>query len=127
MKVPLAARPGRGHRFVRWEGACTGARGCTAALGRAPVSVTAVFAPPTFRFGVVVAGRGTVRLGDRSTCRSTCVRGVASFSRLRLEAHAAPGWRLAGWSSPCRGSRPICTIAVERPMSVRVSFVETGA
>jgi hypothetical protein len=92
-------------------------------LGRRQARVAAVFAPPSYRFGLVVTGRGTVRLGDRSTCRSTCTRGVASFSRLRLEAVPAPGWRLAGWSVPCARSAAACVVLVERPMTVRVRFV----
>lgn len=124
LQVPLDARPGRGHRFVRWEGACTGTRSCAVRPASAPARVTAVFAPPTFRFRVVVEGRGTVRVGDRSICRSSCVRGVPSYRALRLDAEPAPGWRLSGWSPPCARATARCSVAVEGPMSVRVRFVQ---
>src|SRR5262249_54766586 len=59
-RLTLTATPQPGSRLVRWTGACTGAADCVLSVGPGK-TVTALFAPASFRLTVAVAGKGTVR------------------------------------------------------------------
>ena len=59
-EVELTAEAGKGLRFVRWSGDCSGPADCTVTLDKSK-SVSAFFAPATFRLTVAVSGgRGRV-------------------------------------------------------------------
>ena len=59
-RLALTATPGTGAKLVRWTGACTGSGGCLVDVGTG-ATVSALFAPATFRLTVAVTGRGAVR------------------------------------------------------------------
>ena len=113
--VSLATDPGSGLRFVRWAGGCTGSGSCTLTLAQAQ-SVTAVFGPLRIRLQVTTAGRGAVR------CSPACTKSFPAGDPLSLRAVAAKGWKFAGWSGGCRGSRLVCRPATESALSVRATF-----
>ncbi len=122
-RLALAATPSAGAKLVRWNGACSGAAGCN--LTVAPgVSVSAVFAPASFRLTVAVAGRGVVRSAQTGiTCRPRCSASFPSFSPIRLTATPAKGWKLRSWSGACRGATKTCTVPMSAASSARATFV----
>jgi hypothetical protein len=113
--VLLTATPGRGLRFVRWAGACTGNSSCTLPLTQAQ-SVTAVFGPRTIPLKVTTSGHGTVR------CSPVCSKAFAAGKQLTLRAVPAKGWMFAGWSGGCKGTRTVCRPATESALTVRAAF-----
>ena len=122
-RLALAATPRAGARFVRWGGACGGVVTCTVTLGRSG-PVTALFAPATFRLTVRVAGQGSVRSGRAGiTCRPRCASAFLSHVPLRITASPARGWRFRSWTGVCRGTRPVCTVAMTRAGQARAVFV----
>ncbi len=122
-RLALTATPGAGSKLVRWEGACTGSAGCSLAVG-AGTSVTAVFAPASFRLIVRLSGRGAVRSTQTGiTCRPRCSASFPSFTPVRLTAAAAKGWKLRSWSGACRGSKKTCTVPMSAASSARATFV----
>lgn len=118
--VALSASAAAGRRLVGWKGACS-ADPCTVTLD-GPVSVEAVFGPAEVRLAARVAGRGTV-IGGGLACPRRCRVEVSAGGRYPLHARAAKGWRFAGWSGACRGTRRTCTVAAERDTAVRARFV----
>ncbi|MDX6439412.1 MAG: hypothetical protein QOF45_1995, partial [Gaiellaceae bacterium] len=113
--VTLEATPGVGLRFVRWSGACTGNGTCFVKLAEAQ-SVTAVFGPRTIPVRVTTKGRGTVR------CTPVCSKSMLAGDPLTLRAVAAKGWKFAGWSGACKGTRPECRPATGSALTVRATF-----
>jgi hypothetical protein len=118
--TPLAAT---GHRFVRWGGACSGSAPCTLELAQ-PATVTAFFAPATFRLSVSRVGRGIVRTGGAEiACPQRCASAERSYAPVRLKAVAARGWRFARWSGGCSGTRSTCTLPMTKASAARATFV----
>jgi hypothetical protein len=116
-----AASPG--NRFVRWGGACSGSAPCTLELSQA-ATVTAFFAPSTFRLTVSRAGRGIVRsAGAAIACPGRCVSAATSYTPLRLTAVAARGWRFVRWSGACIGTRPTCKLPMTKVSAAKATFV----
>jgi hypothetical protein len=116
MQVRLTAfGVGGKSRFVGWRGACTGPGECALTLDRA-LAVTAIFGPVTIPVRVTTAGRG--RVVCTPACRATMSAGIA----LRLRAVAAKGWRFAGWSGACRGTRDVCAPSTDNAVTVRATF-----
>lgn len=121
--VSLEALAGEGQRFVRWSGACSGSSLCEVTLGAAQ-TVTALFAPERFGLVISLAGQGTVA-GAGAACRTArCQRSVTSYSPLRLRAAARTGWRFAGWSGACAGTKATCTVPMAKATAVRARFVK---
>ena len=121
--LSLEAAPSSGARLVRWGGACSGAAACALAVA-AGASVTATFAPATFRLSVSVGGRGSVRSSKAGiTCRPRCSATFLSFSPVRLTATPAKGWKLRSWSGACRSARSTCTVPMSAAASTRATFV----
>ena len=121
--LALTAAPSAGARLVRWGGSCSGAAACTLAVA-AGASVTATFAPATFRLNVSVGGKGAVRSSKAGiTCRPRCSASFLSFSPVRLTAMPATGWKLRSWSGACRGARSTCTVPMSAAASARATFV----
>jgi hypothetical protein len=112
-----------GNRFVRWGGACSGSIPCTLELSQA-ATVTAFFAPSTFRLTISRAGRGIVRSGGAEiACPSKCVSAATSHASLRLTAVAAKGWRFARWSGACTGTRATCALPMTKASAAKATFV----
>jgi Divergent InlB B-repeat domain len=122
-RLVLAATPSAGSKFVRWEGACTGSATCSLAVG-AGTSLTAVFAPASFRLSVTVSGRGVVRSSQSGiTCRPRCSASFPSFTPVRLTATPAKGWKLRSWNGACRGAKKTCTVPMNAASSARATFI----
>ena len=122
-RLALTATPGAGAKLVRWGGACSGSAGCALAVG-AGTTVSAVFAPASFRLRIAVAGRGAVRSSRAGiTCRPRCSATFPSFTPVRLTATPAKGWKLRSWSGACRGSRKSCTVPMSAAANARATFV----
>jgi hypothetical protein len=122
-RLALTATPRPGSKLARWSGACSGAGACLLSVNPG-ATVTAVFAPASFRLAVAVAGRGTIR-SDRTgiTCRPRCSAAFPSFTPVRLTATAAKGWKLRSWSGVCRGAKRTCTVPMTAAASARATFV----
>lgn len=121
-RLALTATPGSGAKLVRWTGSCSGAAGCTVAVGSG-VSVTALFAPATYRLAVAVDGRGTVRGPAGITCRPRCSAALPSHAPARLTAVPAPGWKLRSWGGACKGAKRTCAVPMTAVTNVRARFV----
>ena len=119
----LTATPGAGARLVRWSGACSGTATCNVTVAPG-ASVSAAFAPASFRLSVSVGGKGAVRSSKAGiTCRPRCSAAFLSFSPVRLTATPARGWRLRSWSGACRGAKRTCTVPMSAATSARATFV----
>jgi Divergent InlB B-repeat domain len=122
-RLALTATPNAGARLVRWSGACSGAAGCTLSVA-AGTTVSAVFAPVSFRLSVALSGKGAVRSSRAGiTCRPRCSAAFPSFSPVRLTATPAKGWKLRSWSGACRGAKKTCTVPMRAATSARATFV----
>jgi hypothetical protein len=122
--VTLEAEPGEGQRFVRWGGACEGLADCR--LPTATTTVTALFAPLTYRLTVAVRGRGTVRSTPAKIVATAARARAALFSSyepVKLVAHPAKGWRLKGWIGSARGTRATVSVPMSGDSSVRAVFI----
>ncbi len=113
--VHLDAHGNGTTRFVRWGGACSGTASCALTLNAA-TSVTALFGPLRIPLSVSVSGRGRV------ACTPGCPRLFTAGKVLALRAVPAKGWRFAGWSGGCTGTRPVCTPATDFALTVRATF-----
>ncbi len=121
-RLALRATPAAGMRFVRWSG-CSGAASCVLTVN-AGASVTALFAPASFRLRVSIGGRGTVTSSRAGiTCRPRCSAAFASFTPVRLAAKPAKGWKLRAWSGACTGAKRTCTLPMSAAASTRATFV----
>ncbi len=123
-RVRLTATPGSGRVLARWRGACSGrSPDCELTLAEA-TSVGVQFGPSSFPARIVINGRGTVRSAPSGVaCPGRCIGRLPSFSRVRLLARPAPGWRFASWSGACRGSGPRCTLVLEAAVRSRATFL----
>ena len=122
-RLALTATPGPGAKLVRWGSACSGPAGCTVTVSNGS-SVSALFAPASFRLTVAVSGRGAVRsVQPGITCRPRCSGTFPSYSPVTLVATAAKGWRFRSWSGGCRGSKRSCRVPMTATTSARAVFV----
>jgi hypothetical protein len=119
-QVTLAPEPGPGARFVGWKGACTGLD-CTVAVTQ-PLAVEAVFGPASVRLRAHVTGRGRV-IGRGLACPSSCSTTVEAGAALTVHVRASKGWRFAGWTGACRGTRVSGRLVPQAAVSVRARFV----
>jgi hypothetical protein len=122
-RLALTATPSAGAKLVRWGSACLGSAGCTVTVSSG-ASVSALFAPATFRLTVGVSGRGVVRSSRTGiTCRPRCSATFPSYSPVKLTATAAKGWRFRSWSGFCRGTKRSCSVPMTAATSARAVFV----
>ena len=121
-KLQLTVAPSTNAKLVRWGGACSGASACLVSVSQS-TSVTALFAPLTYRLTVAVSGKGTVRdPGAVVSCPSRCSARASSYAPLRLSAKPAKGWRFKLWKGACHGTRPSCTLPMTKDTSARAVF-----
>ncbi len=125
--VTLSADPAPGYVFRGWAGACSGAAACTLVMD-GPKSVTATFdpAPPqSFTLAVSVSGAGRVTsVPPGIDCGTVCAASFAAGTVVRLIATVTGSASFTGWSGPCSGPDPTCTIIVSAAQSVAASFGE---
>lgn len=119
--LKLDATPAEGQRFVRWGGDCAGADVCQVVVD-APKTISALFAPATFKLSLLVTGAGQIRVAGTS-CSSRCASERPSFAPVALRAAAAPGWRFSRWSGGCRGTTPQCRLPMLKNAGARAIFV----
>jgi hypothetical protein len=121
--LALTATPAAGAKLVRWAGACSGSAGCNVTVA-AGATLSALFAPATFRLTVAVTGKGAVRSsGAGIACPPRCSASVPSYSPLRLIAAPAKGWKLRSWSGACRGSKKACAVPMSAGTNARATFI----
>jgi hypothetical protein len=122
-RLVLTPSPAPSFKLVSWGGACSGSAQCFVSV-KQPTSVSALFAPETYRLSVSVSGKGTVRSAAVGiACPGRCSARAVSYSPLRLTAAAAKGWRLKAWKGSCRGTRASCTVPMSKNTSARAVFV----
>jgi hypothetical protein len=122
-RLTLTARPRAGTKLVRWAGRCTGSGACTATVAPG-ATVSALFAPSTYRLSVRVTGRGMVRSGRAGiACRPRCASAFPSYMPVTLTATPENGWRFRSWSGACRGSRRTCALPMTAAAQARAVFV----
>ncbi len=121
--LALTATPAAGAKLVHWAGTCSGSAGCNVTVSPG-ATLSALFAPATFRLTVAVTGKGAVRSSSAGiACRPRCSASVASYSPVRLTAAPAKGWKLRSWSGACRGSKKACTVPMSAAANARATFV----
>jgi hypothetical protein len=114
-------------RFVRWGGGCAGEGGCLLTLAGA-ASVTALFAPETYRLTLGVQGKGAIVSSATTVpCRRRCGLAVTSYQAVSLRAVAQAGWRFKRWAGSCRGTRPSCSLQMEAASAATALFVRKRA
>ncbi len=127
--VTLGATPAEGWVFTGWRDGCTGvARTCRVTLS-GPRVVVAVFVEEGTRFAVAVtaAGSGLVRSRPAGiTCGAVCSSSFLAGSTVTLEAQPAADWRFVRWSGACTHTRPVCSLGMDAPKSVSVTFARLG-
>ncbi len=122
-RLALQAKPGPGLKLVRWGSACVGAVGCAVTVAPG-ATVSALFAPATFRLSVAISGRGAVRSSAAGiTCRPRCAATFPSFAPVTLMAAASKGWKFRTWRGACGGSKRICRVPMTAAASARAVFV----
>ena len=122
-RLSLRATPGTGARLVRWGGSCSGSAGCVVTVGGG-ATVSALFAPASFRLRVALTGKGAVKSSTPGiTCRPRCSASFPSFTPVRLTATAAKGWKFRSWTGVCRGSKKTCAVPMSAASSARATFV----
>jgi hypothetical protein len=119
-RVVLAPVAAAGQRFVGWKGGCTG-NDCALTL-TAPARVEAVFAP-VLKLSASVRGRGRV-VGRGLACPASCSTTADAGYPLALTATPAVGWRFAGWTGSCSGTKRRCGLVPETDVSVHALFVK---
>jgi len=124
--LELSATPATGTKLVGWSAGCPGRSTCKVVVepGR---SVSAVFAPATYRLAVAVTGRGSVRSSRPGiACPPRCSSLAPSYERIRLTPAAAKGWRFKQWSGACRG-KGVCSVPMTSPTTARAVFVRASS
>ncbi len=120
--LALTATPASGAKLVAWGSACSGRASCSVVVEPGK-SVSASFAPATYRLTIAVTGRGTVRSsGPGIACPPRCSSAVASHEAIRLTPKAAKGWRFKQWSGACRG-KGACSVPMTSATNARAVFV----
>jgi len=123
--VTLAAAPGSGSAFSGWSGGgCTGTGDCVVTLDQA-TEVTADFAPVTFHtLNVQVQGEGKVT-GPGIECgegATDCSQPYEDGSVVSLDAAAATGWGLTGYTAPCAVREGVCELTMDQDRTVTATF-----
>lgn len=124
--VTLQAVPDDHSVFTGWSGACSGsAEFCVVSMSEAK-SVTASFTPLLRAMvhhegpglGSVTSSPGGIHCGGGAVCEAEFVSGTV----LTLTAVANPGSIFAGWSGPCTGTSPTCTVSMDAEHWVTAKF-----
>ena len=100
----------------RQTGYCERSEDCTVTVSK------------TMLGGSAADGAGGTISSDPSklVCDETCQGSQAIFPMgvgVKLTVEPAPGWRFVGWSGPCEGVTPTCTVQVGPAKEVKARFV----
>jgi hypothetical protein len=109
----LTATADAGSTFSGWAGGgCTGTAPACAIPVSGDVSVTAMFARKLVTLNVSKVGRGAVTSAPAGlVCGRACSRAFVP-GPVKLTAKPAKGWRFARWRGACRGTKPVCRLAL---------------
>ena len=123
--VTLNASPATGWAFSGWGGACSGTGSCQVTMTQ-NTSVSATFYQLPVTLTVSVAGSGSVTSTDGFiNCPGTCTHIYQPNTPVTLNAAAASGWSLSGWTGACMGVGP-CNVTMTQNQAVTAVFVEPG-
>lgn len=118
-QVTLMATAASGFRFLRWDGACTGAS-CTVTMSEAR-TVSAVFeAIPSFPLTVGVSGDGRVT-AIGIDCPGDCDQNYSDNEQVTLTALAGSGYRFKNWTGDCSGTAA-CVVTMSAARAVTAVF-----
>ncbi|HXF61328.1 MAG TPA: trypsin-like serine protease [Caldilineaceae bacterium] len=128
--VTLTASPAANSVLVGWSGACSGAAATCMLTMDAAKDVTATFDLQTFALTVTKAGNGSGSVTSDLAgiqCGSDCTESYTINTQVTLTAQPEDGSEFAGWSSPCTGVGPTCTVTMDADLSITATFepVET--
>jgi hypothetical protein len=124
-QVSLTAAPAAGWSFAGWSGACSGASGCSVAMG-SNQSVIATFTQNSFTLTAGETGSGTITSGDgKISCGQTCSASYLSGTQVSLTATPDAGWSFAGWGGACSGTGG-CTVTMNAATSVSATFTQSS-
>ncbi|MGH3369107.1 MAG: InlB B-repeat-containing protein, partial [Nocardioidaceae bacterium] len=126
--VDLTPTAKPGWKFVRWEGACSGAGPCTVAMTE-PRTVTAVFEREQHELTVEIRregdGSGRVDSSDgKIDCDPRCVETYPHGTSVTLRHHAGQGSRFVGWVGGGCTALGDCVVQVDAARKVVARFVK---
>ena len=123
--VTLRAAAGTGYVFAGWAGSCRGVATACTVPGTAPAAAAATFVRAGTRYPIAVtkAGRGTITSRPAGIlCGAKCSSPFSAGQTVALEAEPEKGWRFAGWTGACSGKTRTCTLGMDGPKSLSVTF-----
>jgi len=119
--LELSAVPTTGMKLVSWGAGCSGRSSCKVVV-ESGKTVSAAFAPASFRLAVSVSGRGSVRSSRPGiACPPRCSSLVSSYEPIRLTPTPSEGWRFKQWGGACRG-KGFCSVPMTRATTARALF-----
>jgi hypothetical protein len=108
--VQLTATPADGARFVRWEGALTGATNPATVGMDADKAITCVFSNEPY-LEVLTSGSGSV-IAQISGTTDSALGALPYGTQVALSAVASDGWYLDHWEGDLAGTDRGCYITV---------------
>lgn len=125
-KMVFVAKPDPGYRFLGWQGACSGKRGCRTVL-YANQQLGAVFQKiPSWQIKLSSDQGGMVLLGGQGKVGSGRSRSVDVMQGAKLAALAYPkaGYQFRGWQGGCNQSA-LCQIGENQTQDLTALFQKT--
>jgi probable HAF family extracellular repeat protein len=128
----LTVFPGTGWLLESWDGACSGAEGCSIRIAGRQVVAARFKQPPQNALLVSITwGEGSIRAEGISagapstaTCngmRNTCHVQFDEGSIAKLTAEPGPGWLMESWHGDCSGAEG-CSIRIGGLKQATASF-----
>lgn len=123
-RVTLTAKPAAGSTFGGWSGACSGAaESCAVTLSAARTAAARFDLFPALTVEKSGVGSGRVTSSPAGLdCGDTCAARFAPGTVVTLTAVPDADWGFAGWSGPCSGFAPTCTVTLAAARTVRAAF-----
>ncbi len=123
--VKLKSRPGKGYKFVKWQGACQGQGRCNVHLKKSK-KVRAIFSPPTVRLAVLIKGKGRVFSEPKGlACRHrVCVGEFPAGTKVTLKPRPMEGQEFLGWRRSCQESQDLCQVTLKHRKLIGAKFTE---
>ena len=121
--VMLSAVSAAGWSFAGWSGACSGAASpCTVTMSEAR-NVGAAFVDNAHFSLTVTGGNGGIVTSTPGgiDCGTRCTAGFAAGTTVNAIARPNPGYRFAGWTGACTGTRT-CDLTMNANKAVQASF-----
>ncbi len=125
--LQLFATPEPMHRFVAWDGGCSGdLQTCTVTVERDMViaaQFAAIVPPPHYTLTVGHTGGGTGSVsGSGIACGVDCAETFVDGTQVMLTATPMPGSQFVEWSGGCVGSAPTCVVTMSGDRAVTARF-----